>query len=199
MKKILLMATAIIMIPMITFAENFVIDLAASSETIETNLAVMMEVTNGQVLSAGGGLTVIDHDERIINGKVLMKGKEAAPGFQYGVGLKLLVSDRIGHDEDKDYELNALGILFALEYDMLALPGSSKVPVVLTAEVSGAPSSLCFEDAKSFVDAKVRGSLYVLPNALVFVQVSYYKIKFDDNPDFKFRDTEMFLGVSFQF
>ncbi|MCP4161758.1 MAG: hypothetical protein GY760_16925 [Deltaproteobacteria bacterium] len=199
MKKILLMAIAIMMIPMITFAENFVVDLAASSKTIESNLAVMMEVTNGQILSAGGGITVIDHDEKIINGKILMKGKEAAPGFQYGVGLKWLGSDKIGYDEGKDYELNALGLLFAIEYDMLALPGSSKAPVVITAEVSGAPSSLCFEDAKSYIDAKVRASVYVLPNALIFVQVSYYKIKFEDNPEFKFRDSDMFLGVSFQF
>jgi hypothetical protein len=202
MKKILLIASILVLVPIISFAEKEALEfsLAASSKTIESQLALKMEITNGQILSAGGGLTVIDNDERIINAGAIIMGEDFRPGFQYGVGLKWHGSDRIGHDEDKNFDMNSVGLNFALRYDMLADP-EYKAPVILWAEFTGAPASLCFGDARSYIDLIIRGSIYVLPNALFFLQFNYYKIKFDDSADgtFKFRDTDLFVGVSFQF
>ena len=202
MKKILLLASILVLVPIISFAEkeNLEFSLAASAKTIESKLDLKMEITNGQILSVGAGLTIIDHDERIISAGGIIMGEDLRPGFQYGVGLKWHGSDRIGHDEAKDFDMHSVGLNFALRYDMLADP-EYKVPVILWADFTGAPASLCFGDAKSYVDLTIRGSIYVLPNALFFLQFNYYKIKFDesDGETFKFRDTDLFVGVSFQF
>ena len=146
----------------------------------------------GAVLNAGGGLIFSDNDYTLGNLHIALKDQIFAPALTLGLGFKGVLGQTEVSSED--YDIAAIGFSLLGEYDFREI--YTNFPIMIFAEVTGAPDPLSFRDTTTYMDFNTGIRGYIVRNAAIVVGYRVIKVDLEaSNTSDKLTDDAFYIGL----
>ena len=146
----------------------------------------------GAVLNAGGGLIFSDNDYTLGNLHIALKDQIFAPALTLGLGFKGVLGQTEVSSED--YDIAAIGFSLLGEYDFREI--YTNFPIMIFAEVTGAPDPLSFRDTTTYMDFNTGIRGYIVRNAAIVVGYRVLKVDLEaNNTSDELTDDAFYIGL----
>ncbi len=150
----------------------------------------------GAVLNAGGGLIFSDNDYTLGNLHIALKDQLFAPALTLGLGFKGVLGQTEVSSED--YDIAAIGFSLLGEYDFREI--YTNFPIMIFAEVTGAPDPLSFRDTTTYMDFNTGIRGYIVRNAAIVVGYRVLKVDLEaNNTSDELTDDAFYIGLRLVF
>ena len=150
----------------------------------------------GAILNAGGGLIFSDNDYTLGNLHIALKDQIFAPALTLGLGFKGVYGQTEVSSED--YDIAAIGFSLLGEYDFREI--YSNFPIMIFAEITGAPDPLSFRDTTTYMDFNTGIRGYIVRNAAIVVGYRVLKVDLEaSNTSGELTDDAFYIGLRLVF
>jgi hypothetical protein len=150
----------------------------------------------GAILNAGGGLIFSDNDYTLGNLHIALKDQIFAPALTLGLGFKGVLGQTEVSSED--YDIAAIGFSLLGEYDFREI--YTNFPIMIFAEVTGAPDPLSFRDTTTYMDFNTGIRGYIVRNAAIVVGYRVLKVDLEaNNTSDELTDDAFYIGLRLVF
>ena len=150
----------------------------------------------GAVLNAGGGLIFSDNDYTLGNLHIALKDQIFAPALTLGLGFKGVLGQTEVSGED--YDIAAIGFSLLGEYDFREI--YTNFPIMIFAEITGAPDPLSFRDTTTYMDFNTGIRGYIVRNAAIVVGYRVLKVDLEaSNTSDELTDDAFYIGLRLVF
>jgi len=150
-------------------------------------------------LVLGAGFLYSDDDYWFTNAHMAVKDEVFVPGLSLGLGFRGVLGEvEINiNRRDRDFEVGAFCLQFLGDYDFRK--NTTRLPISISASISGAPEILSFRETKRYVEFNTTFNFHINNWATAFAGYRKIDIEFDDPVDVDWDDDALFGGIRLSF